>query len=142
MQEKIFLALMGAYHAHFAASRKQFAKLDLTEGQPKILYFLHHGCEGALQKELAQYVGITPATLTSVLDKMTAKGYIRKEETRVSGGKRGFRIFLSEEGAVAARKVDSMIEELEEKAMKGFTEEERKSVLALLTRLENNLSED
>jgi len=58
----------------------------------------------------------------------------------VSGGKRAFRIFLTEEGRRLAEKVDCVVEEMEEKGFAGFSEEEKDQLISLLGRLTDNLA--
>ena len=63
MREKFFLALLETQKAHWELSRKGFQKLELTDGQPKILYILLRR-EGCVQKDLAEVCRIRPSTLT------------------------------------------------------------------------------
>ena len=65
---------------------------------------------------------------------------IRKEVDHVSGGKRAFRIYLTEEGRRLADEVDRVVDEIEEKGFTGFTEEEKDQLICLLGRLTENLA--
>jgi DNA-binding MarR family transcriptional regulator len=58
----------------------------------------------------------------------------------VSGGKRAFRIFLTEEGKRLADQVNCVVEEMEEKGFAGFSEEEKDQLISLLGRLTENLA--
>lgn len=138
--QKLFIALLGASSAHAECSRKEFAKLGLTEGQPKILYILL-GKDGIVQKDLAEICGIRQSTLTVLLSKLEEQGYIYKEVCYVSGRKRAFEIYLTEQGKVMAEKLNSVVEELERKSFAGFSEQEKAIVLELLTRVEENLKQ-
>lgn len=138
MTDKIFLALLEAQGAHGNLSRQGFQRLNLSEGQPKILYILAR-VEGCVQRELASLAGIRPSTMTVVLDRMEAQGYIYREETKVSGGKRAYKVFLTENGREMAGKVETLVEELEEKSFAGFTDKERELLLSMLDRVTKNL---
>lgn len=138
--EKIFIALMAAHSAHAEASRKVIAELGLTEGQPRILYILYRQ-DGHVQKELAQIAGIRESTLTVLLSKLEKIGYIRKEICYVSGKKRAYKIFLTEEGRAKAEELENVVEALEVKSFQGFSKEERETVLKLITRIEENLKQ-
>ncbi len=138
MQEKLFLALLEASSAHAERSRLMFQKFDLTEGQPKILYILKRG-DGFVQKELAVICGIKQSTLTVLLEKLEKKKYIRKEVSHVSGGKRAFRIYLTDEGKQMAENIENIVEELETESFKGLDNKERKMLLKLLGKVSKNL---
>ena len=139
MTDKIFIALMRAQGAHAAASREKFVQMDLTEGQPKVLYILRRK-EGILQKELASMCNISQPTLTVLLDKMIKKDLVRKEVCSVSGGKRGYQIFMTEFGKQKAEELEIVVEELEKQSAKGLSGEEIQLLLKLLDRVETNLT--
>lgn len=75
-----------------------------------------------------------------LLANMEKRGMIRKEVDHVSGGKRAFRIYLTEEGRRLADQVDRVVAEMEEKGFAGFSEEEKDQLISLLERLTDNLS--
>ena len=120
-REKLFWALIKAQSAHAEASRKVFNSLGLTEGQPKILYLLRRN-DGYVQKELAEFCGIRQSTLTVLLDKLEERNLIRKEKTYVSGMKRAYRIYLTEEGKEKAEELEVEVEKLEVQSYIGFSE--------------------
>lgn len=140
MREIIFLALMDTQTAHWNRSRKGFQELDLSDGQPKVLYILL-SMDGCVQKELAKVCDIKPSSMTVMLDRLEQKGYVRREETKVSGGKRAFRVFLTKEGREIAEKVYTLMETIEEECFQGITEEEKKQLFTLLRRVKENLEE-
>lgn len=138
MNEKIFMLLLETQGAHAQLARQGFQKLDLSEGQPKILYILLNN-QGCVQKELAQWAKVKPSTMTVLLDRMENQGMIYREETKVSGGKRAFKIFLTEEGKSRAMQVNQLVEELEERSFTGFSNAERELLCNMLTRVKVNL---
>lgn len=138
--QKLFIALLGASSAHAENSRKEFACLGLTEGQPKILYILL-GKDGVVQKDLAEICGIRQSTLTVLLGKLEEQGYIYKEVCYVSGRKRAFEIYLTEQGRAMAEKLNDVVENLERKSFAGFSEQEKRTILELLARVEENLKQ-
>ena len=73
------------------------------------------------------------------LSNMEKRGMIRKEVDHVSGGKRAFRIYLTEEGRKLAEQVDMVVTEIEQKSFEGFSEEEKDSLIMLLDRMTKNL---
>lgn len=140
MKDKVFMALMEAQNAHWEQARKAFQNLNLTEAQPKVLYILRV-MEGCVQKELAKVCEIKPSTMTVLLERMEKAGYIKKEETKVSGGKRAYRIYFTEIGKKLSDKIDVIIEDLELKSMQGFSEKEKEQFFSLLNRISNNLKD-
>ncbi len=139
MREQLIVSLLSASAAHQKSCWAGFRDLDLSPGQPKVLSRLRYQ-EGYLQKELAALCYVEPATMVVLLSNMEKRGLIRKEVDHVSGGKRAFRVFLTEEGRRLAEKVDCIVEEMEEKGFAGFSEEEKDQLISLLGRLTENLA--
>ena len=139
MREPLIVSLLSASAAHQKSCWSGFRELDLSPGQPKVLSRLRYQ-EGYLQKELAVLCYVEPATMVVLLANMEKRGLIRKEVDHVSGGKRAFRIFLTEEGQRLAEKVDCVVAEMEEKGFAGFSEEEKDQLISLLSRLTENLA--
>ena len=132
-------ALIEASVRHKEESRKEFQKLDLSEGKPKILsYLLDH--EGIPQRELAENCHVKPATITFLLEKMLADGLIWKKTLHISGGKRALGIYLTEEGRQLALRCRDIVKEMEIRSLQGFSEEEKETLILLLNRVSENLS--
>ena len=139
MREQLIVSLINASTLHQKSCWAEFRKLDLSPGQPKVLSRLCFQ-EGYLQKELAALCHVEPATMVVLLANMEKKGLIRKEAVHVSGGKSAFRIYLTDEGRTLGHEVDRMVEEVEEKSFRGFSEEEKRQLITLLERMAENLS--
>lgn len=138
MGKRLHAALIEASAAHEKNSWAEFRKLNLSPGQPKVLSSLRYK-EGYLQKELAEFCHVEPATMAVLLANMEKKGLIRKEITHVSGGKRAYRIYLTELGRQMAEKVNDVVNEVEERGCRDFTEEEKERLTVLLKRVAKNL---
>ncbi len=113
--------------------------MDLTEGQPKILYILYIN-DGHTQKELAKLCKIRESTLTAMLRKMEQKGFIYKEKTILSGGKRAFCIFLTKDGKEKGKEIMELVNKIDNISLEGFTEKEITLFYDMLTRVTNNLN--
>ena len=135
--DKLFMALLGASAAHGEASRQIFKDYGLTESQPKILYILDFN-EGIIQKDFAQLCSIKPSTMTVQLTRLEKEGLIRREICYVSGGKKAYKIYLTQRGKEIADSLIERIDKLEEICFRGFTEDERNQLLSLLERVETN----
>ena len=138
MEKKIFLELINTQGAHWNLARQGFAALDLSDGQPKILYILYYA-EGIVQKELAAICGVKPSTLTVLLQRMEQQNMIRREDRLISGGKHAWAIFLTETGREKATQTVDFVEELETRSFKDFSQTEREMLFSLLERVQNNL---
>lgn len=138
MENRFHRLLICASAAHKKYCRQRFQELDLTEGQPKVLAVL--SCmENCLQKELAEACRVEPATMTSLITKMEEKELIVREREMVSGGKRAYRILLTEKGRQVATEVKGIIHAAEQQCFGGFTQEEKEIFLRLFARVAENL---
>ena len=138
MSETLIKSLTEAAAAHKKSCWVEFRTLDLSPGQPKVLARLRIQ-EGYLQKELAELCHVEPATMAVLLANMEKKNLIRKEIAHVSGGKRAYRIYLTDIGKELAEQVDAAVALVEEKCFEGFSEEEKRQLTALLKRMTDNL---
>ena len=136
----LHVMLIRASASHKKRSRQNFQKLNLTEGQPKVLSILR-GMEGCQQKELATACRVEPATMTSLLKNMEQSGLIVKETSQTSGGKRANKIYLTDYGRGVACEVMNIVEELELIAFQNMTAEERETFLQLFAKVTENLED-
>lgn len=140
MSKGLHVALIRAAGSHKKACRKEFLKMNLSEGQPKVLSFLKFK-EGYLQKELAFACHVEPATMTSILKIMEKNNLIEKRITHVSGGKKAYQIYLTEFGRKKAEEVDDYVDILEEESLNGLSDEEQDLLISLLNRVADNLNQ-
>ncbi len=139
MRKQLHNALLETMGIHSKQARQDFMKIDLSAGQPKVLTYLleHEGCQ---QSELAINCSVEPATMTVLLRNMSKSGLIQKKAKHVSCGKRAYSIYFTDLGREKANKAQEFINDLEEKSYKGFTEEEKDTLILLLQRIVDNLS--
>lgn len=108
----------------------------LTPGQPKILdYLLHH--DGAIQKEIAIFCHIEPASLTTILNGMENKGYI--ERKTIDNNRRSLHVYLTETGKKYADRLNLEFSRIEADALKGFDEKDTQQLYDLLNRVYQNM---
>ena len=138
MSLKFFQLLLNVSAAHAQRSRELFQTLDLSPGQPKILWNLRLK-EGYVQKDLAAKCKIAPPSMTSLLRGMEQKGLIRKEKLLVSGGKRAYSIYLTDKGRELADIVSVEIDKLEDICFQGFSDSDQKTLFELMERVNENL---
>jgi MarR family transcriptional regulator, organic hydroperoxide resistance regulator len=133
MENKVFdsfgFLLMHIGRAHHSLIRKQMHGLGLHRGQPPVLFALHKQ-DGMSNSELAEFLEITPATLTNKVKRMEkARLVVRQrdpEDERVN------RIYLTEKGRGLMDRLRQSVIEQEKAILKGFDETESQ-------RLKNNM---
>lgn len=138
---RLHTALIGCSAAHKKCNMHKFQKLNLSAGQPKVLSILSKK-EGYLQKDLAVRCHVEPATMTSILSKMTERGLIYKNQESVSGSKRAYSIHLTEKGRDMANKVNAIIDEVEAISLQGFDDADKRLLIDLLNRIQTNLEQN
>ena len=121
---------------HKKMAKREFQKVDLTEGKPKLLDYIINN-PGCSQRELATCCKIEPATATSILSSMEKEELIYRE--RNPKDKRILNVFLTEKGIEAQKKVEKIFLELDEMCFDGFSKEERIDAINILNRLYENL---
>ena len=121
---------------HKNMAKKEFQKVNLTEGKPKLLNFINNN-PGCSQREIASCCKIEPATATSILASMEKENLIYRE--RNSKDKRILNVFLTEKGVDAQGKVEKVFLELEKVCFDGFSQQERTDAINTLNRLYENL---
>lgn len=108
----------------------------LTSGQPKVLdYLLRH--DGAIQKEIAIFCHIEPASLTAILNGMENKGYIKRKTA--DSNRRSLHVYLTESGKKYADRLNLEFARIESQALEGFTPAEKQQLQDLLSRVYDNM---
>lgn len=110
--------------------------LGLTSGQPKVLDFLKNN-DGAIQKDIAQGCHIEPASLSVILNGMEKKGLITR--TISDHNRRNLNIFMTDKGKAICGQIEKAFDNIEKKALFGFSREEILQVNAYLTKIYKNL---
>ena len=134
--ETIDLILANVGHLHRTRIQQLFEQLGLHQGQPPLLRVLWKQ-EGLTHSELAARLRITPATITKMLQRMEKAGFLTRrpdpQDQRVS------RVYLTEAGRAVKGEAEKLFRQLEAETFAGLTEEERRLLRAMLTRLRANL---
>ena len=123
---------------HRKVCGQRFHELGLTEGQPKVLNYLHQH-NGCSQKDLAKHCHIQPATMTSLLGNLEKGELIYREVNQED--RRVTNVFLTEKGFEFQQRVKEVFAQIDERCFAGFSEDERNEVLQYLDRIYHNLKE-
>lgn len=116
-------------HAHFEG-------LGLHRGQNFILRILWEE-EGLSQSELADRLGLSPATITNALQNMEKADLVRREQD--AEDQRISRVYLTESGEAIRSRAEVLWQALEDRAFGGLSAEEHAQLHALLLRVRDNL---
>ena len=116
------------------------SRYDVTPAQTHVLLYLQQHSGRVPQHELAEFLRVKPSTVNGVLDRMEEKGLVRRS---VSGSDARRRLItLTEKGAEQQALFQQSFLDVEEAMVRGFTQEERETLCALLDRVIQNLKED
>lgn len=116
------------------------SRYDVTPAQTHVLLYLHHHGGEALQHGLVDYLRVKPSTVNGVLDRMEEKGLVRRSVSSADARRR--LITLTEKGAEQQALFRQSFQAVEEAMVRGFSQAERETLLALLDRVIQNLKED
>ena len=116
------------------------SRYDVTPAQTHVLLYLQQHGGRVPQHELAEFLRVKPSTVNGVLDRMEEKGLVRRS---VSGSDARRRLItLTEKGAEQQALFQQSFLDVEEAMVRGFTQEERETLCALLDRVIQNLKEE
>ena len=111
--------------------------LGLTRSQWWVLNHLFRN-NGATQSELADILEIEKATLGRLLDRMEAKGWIKREEHATD--RRAKRVFLTDEVEPAVKTMRTAAADLRRDALASFDVEDRERFVDMLLAIKTNLT--
>ncbi len=110
-------------------------------GSPMILFILdHHGDHGeiASQRELAQALRVSPATIATSLKSMERLGYVEKRVDEQDA--RRNRVTITEKGISAVKQCNEVFCEIDRRMMAGLTEQEQELLEQLHRKMYDNLN--
>jgi len=134
--ESLDFLLAQVSHLHHSRAHQRLEAIGLYRGQPPVLRALWEK-EGLTQKELAELLHNTPATITKMLQRMEKAGFIQRkpdaEDQRIS------RVYLTETGHIVQSQVEETLKNMEVETFTGFTPEECLVLRRFLLHIRQNL---
>src|SRR5438876_9322023 len=112
------------------------AELDITAPQFQVLHRLWEG-DGILTSALMRDICSDGGTITGLLDRLEAKGLIRRE--RSADDRRAVQVFLTPAGRALEVPLMGILTAINEQALESFRPEERSQLLGALKRIGANL---
>lgn len=128
--------------AHRAAVQRELVTAGLGEvGHPMLLTILESTCGGtpehSAQRELADFLHISPAAVANSLKSLEKGGYIRREPGQ--GDARRNRVSLTDKGEKAVEGCQRAFESVARRMLAGFSQEEQECLIAFRRRMLDNL---
>lgn len=115
---------------------RRIRKLGLTRAQWWVLTHLFRS-DGVSQTELAEILEIERPTLGRLLDRLEAKGWVRREHD--ARDRRVWRVHLTDEVEPALRTMRALAAELRRDALAGISAAERERFVDTLLAIKSNL---
>jgi len=115
---------------------RRIRKLGLTRAQWWVLTHLYRS-NGVTQTELAETLEIEKPTLGRLLDRLEAKGWVRREHD--ASDRRVWRVHLTDEVEPALRTMRAIAAELRRDALAGISAAERERFVDTLLAIKENL---
>jgi DNA-binding MarR family transcriptional regulator len=119
----------GAVYRHFTET---FAHLDLTQKQVSVLW-LADDHPGIAQTDLAQRMRMDRATTMAIVDRLEARGFLKRGKSKVDARKQTLDVTAS--GRAALRTAKAAIREHEQWLKSRFSAKEVAQLIELLTRI-------
>jgi MarR family transcriptional regulator for hemolysin len=111
-------------------------RFGLTAVQWGVIAALRHE-DGLSQAAIQQRLAIEGATLTPIVQRLEADGWISR--TSDPADRRRQRVWLSDRSRAAAPAIEAEVEAYREESLRGFSAREAETLTALLDRMEANL---
>ena len=119
------------------AVNQRLQELDLTSAQGHVIGFLRRSEEPPCAKDMENAYGLSHATVSGILSRMEAKGFISQEPD--PHDRRVKRLYLRDRGLDCSEQISRHIGEIERSMTADFTPEELDQFRDYLSRAISNL---
>jgi DNA-binding MarR family transcriptional regulator len=120
---------------HF--DQRAHRRLKLTRAQCQVLVYLAID-EGTSQAALADTLEMAPIALTRLLDRMQQAGWVRRQPNPLD--RRAYRLYLTRKAGAVLESIRKLGDEVQETALAGVSDTDRRRLIALLRRVRRNLT--
>lgn len=131
-EECIFFQLAKANQTGARFWLKKLSDLHLTAVQGMVIRFLYDN-DRLTSSELGRKTDLDSATLTGVLDRLEAGGFVERRQNPED--RRSIRIHLTEKGRTTGEKVAQLMDEANTEFLRGFNASEEVALRILLNRI-------
>lgn len=116
----------------------RLAELGLNSQQGQMMgYIFEHQDKGVIQKDLADHFNRKGATITSMLQGLEKKGYIKR--VIPEDNERQKKIYLLEKGSDLVEEFNDIFMEVEQSITRGLSERESETFLKLLIKVKETM---
>lgn len=115
----------------------QLSSFDVTPAQTRLLLDLHRRGGQAPQKELTESMCTRAPTVNGILDRLEEKGLVTRSISGTDARQRV--VTLTDKGRERQARFAECFLAVEDRMVRGFTEEERRALLRYLDRVIENL---
>ena len=140
MVEKV-KKINNAFHSYHSSHRSlvdgRFREKGIYFGQPPILKYLSEN-KNATQKEIAEYLHISPSSVATSLKRMEESGLVVRFENKKDA--RRNMIKLTKKGEELYAFAENTFMRIDDIAYKGFSEDEMDMMVSFLERMRENLT--
>lgn len=117
---------------------KDLMEYDLTTSQSRVLFFIYfRGKEKTSMKDIEEHMKVTHPTVIGIVKRLEEKGFVTTssdpEDRRVK------LVTITQKTTKMIKKLDQGKRKMDERLLKGFTEQETKELRRMLSRIEDNL---
>lgn len=117
---------------------RQLLAQGLYAGQDKIILALAHK-DGQSPSSLAQTLSVQPPTITKMINRLAAQGFLEKRPSGLDG--RRTHIFLTPMGEEAINAIQHTVQKTEVQALAGIDKKDLKTLKRLLDQIDHNISD-
>lgn len=136
LKEEFHFVILRCFNKSNQNIIKKIDSSDLCVGQPKILEYLLENKEARVV-EIAEGCALDKSTVTGIVQRMEKRNLIKKTEN--INDARSKNISLTEFGKERALEVKTIVNEVDDLALKGFSDEEKTKFIEMLNRVIDNL---
>ncbi len=116
--------------------RARATGLGLTPALSRLLFYVARE-PGSRQAELAGVLDVTPVTLGRMVDRLAAKGYVRRRPDPAD--RRAFRVYVAARGEPLLARMAQIATLTSERATRGLQRREQRLLYEALLQLRSNL---
>ncbi|BCP55062.1 MarR family transcriptional regulator [Kaistia sp. 32K] len=136
-RKTITFRLAQSARAARARSGGHLMRIGLHPGQESVLKALAEQ-DGLSMSQLAQALSVQPPTVTKMVSRLAAQGYVERKASKGDG--RQAHVHLTEQGRGTLVDIDKGWKRLEREALEGLDDKDVKKLRKLLRQIERNLS--
>lgn len=129
--------IMRMNRAHHRVVERSLSQMDMHGGQHRLLMSLSHCEHMPTQKELAQRMDISPASVANMLKKLEKGGYIVRRALDADG--RCNEVEITERGHEVIERTKRLFSDIDQRMFEGFGDDEIERLRENMVRVNANL---